>query len=85
MILIYGECDRQPREAARTYARRYPQREQLHYKFFMRLESSLRKNGQCDLSLQVHIYLEKFLIIFNLKFFYHYFHTSYSARRINIV
>jgi len=46
MILIYGECGRRPREAARTYARRYPEREQPHYKFFMTLESRLRKNGQ---------------------------------------
>jgi len=46
MILIYGECGRRPREAARTYARRYPEREQPHYKFFMTLESGLRKNGQ---------------------------------------
>jgi len=27
MILIYRECGRRPWEAARTYARRYPERE----------------------------------------------------------
>jgi len=42
MILIYGECDRRPREAVRTYARRYPEREQLLQFFY---EAGLRKNG----------------------------------------
>jgi len=46
MILIYGEYGRRSRKSVRTYARRYPEREQPHYKFFMRSESGLRKNGQ---------------------------------------
>jgi len=44
MILIYEECGRRKREAARTYAHRYLEWE--HYKFFMRLNSGeLWKNG----------------------------------------
>lgn len=46
MVLIYGECGRRPRKAARRYARRYPEREQPHFKLFARLESRLRENGQ---------------------------------------
>jgi len=41
MILIYRECGRWPRETPRTYARRYPEWKQPHYKFFMRLNSGL--------------------------------------------
>jgi len=38
MILIYEECGRRPRETARTYAHRYPEREQSYYKFFYEVE-----------------------------------------------
>lgn len=46
MILIYGGCDRRPREAARLYAQRYPRRAKPNHVFFIRLESRLRRNGQ---------------------------------------
>lgn len=46
MVLIYGECGRRPREAARLYARRYPEREQPDFRLFTRLELGLRENGQ---------------------------------------
>ncbi|EZA48260.1 hypothetical protein X777_14105, partial [Ooceraea biroi] len=46
MILLYAMCGRQSRETARIYARRYPERRQLHHSIFMRLESRLRKDDQ---------------------------------------
>jgi len=79
MILIYRECGRWPREAAKTYARRYTEREQPHYKFFMRLESELQKNDQFrPKSAGTYLFIK---ISGNtiLNFFYHYFHTLYKA------
>jgi len=76
MILIYGECGRRPREAARTYACRYPEREQPHYKFFtnLMLESRLRKNGQFrPKPAGTYLFIKTSGTILN--FFYHYFHT----------
>jgi len=79
MILMYGECGRRPREAARTYACRYPQREQPHYTFFMRLKSGLRKNGQFRPKLAITYLFIKISDNTILNFFYHYFHISYKA------
>jgi len=84
MILIYGECGRQSRETARTYARRYPEREQSHYKFFMTLESGLQKNGQFRPKPAGTYLFIKTSGNTILNFFYHYFHTG-RPRRINSV
>jgi len=76
MILIYGDCSR---KKLRELMLVYPEREQPHYKFFMRLESELWKNGQfrpkpADTYLFIKIAGNTIL-----NFFYHYFHTSYRA------
>lgn len=81
MVLIYGECGRRLRKAARRYARRYPERQQPNFKFFARLESRLRENGQFRRAKPAGTYL--FIrfssnTILNI-FFYHYFRTSYRA------
>ena len=46
MILIYGECRRNSRQAALLYRERYPEREPLNENLFRRLEDRLRGHGQ---------------------------------------
>lgn len=45
MILIYGECNKHCREAARVYANRYPERYHPPHNFFLRLVNNLRTYG----------------------------------------
>lgn len=49
MLLIYGECLKNSRNAARLYAERYPDRPDRYHpphNFFVRIEMSLREHGQ---------------------------------------
>jgi len=82
MIFVYAECGRQPKIAARVYARTYPEREQPYYNFFTRLESRLRKHGQ--FRPIKHAGTDLFIrfsgtIILNIVLFYHYYYISYRA------
>jgi len=46
MLLVYGECQRNSRNAARLYAERYPERYHPPHNCFVRIESSLRNSGE---------------------------------------
>ncbi|XP_060855788.1 uncharacterized protein LOC132933528 [Metopolophium dirhodum] len=46
MLLVYGECRRNSRNAARLYAERYPERYHPPHNYFVRIESSLRNSGE---------------------------------------
>ncbi|EFA12076.1 hypothetical protein TcasGA2_TC006883 [Tribolium castaneum] len=45
MLIIYGQCNRNANEAAREYARRFPQRTQPSANAFLRLVESTRRTG----------------------------------------
>lgn len=45
MVLIYGECNKLCREAARVYANRYPERYYPPHNFFLILINKLRTHG----------------------------------------
>ena len=46
MILIYGECRKNQRQAAALYAQRFPDRRHVDHGFFHRLCERLKRNGQ---------------------------------------
>jgi len=46
LILIFGECNRNSRQAARLYADRYPNRYHPHHNYVFRLLRGLSENGQ---------------------------------------
>lgn len=46
MILIYGECRKNQRQAAALYAQIYPDRRHPDHGFFYHLHERLRRNGQ---------------------------------------
>lgn len=46
LILIFGECNRSSRQAARVYADRYPNRYHPHHNYVLRLLRGLNENGQ---------------------------------------
>ncbi|XP_060855227.1 uncharacterized protein LOC132932896 [Metopolophium dirhodum] len=46
LILIFGECNRNSRQAARVYADRYPNRYHPHHNYVVRLLRGLSENGQ---------------------------------------
>lgn len=46
MILIYGECQQNQRQAAALYVRRFPDRRHPNHGFFYRLQERLGTNGQ---------------------------------------
>lgn len=46
MILIYGECRKNQRQAAALYAQRFPDRRHADHGFFHRLCEKLKRNGQ---------------------------------------
>lgn len=90
MILIYGECKRQPRKAARVYARRYPERRKPPHNFFMRLASRLRTHGQFRPIKPAGTYLFK-KFFNNIVSFYHcfyfipIFHFLQDGQRVSIL
>jgi len=46
LIIIFGECNRSSRQAAREYANRYPDRFHPHHNYVHRLLRGLNENGQ---------------------------------------
>lgn len=46
MLLVYGECQRNSRNAVRLYAERYPKQYHPPHSYFLRIESSLRDSGE---------------------------------------
>lgn len=46
IILIYGECRKNQRQAAALYAQRFPDRRHVDHGFFHRLCERLKRNGQ---------------------------------------
>jgi hypothetical protein len=46
MILIFGECRQNSRNAARLYADRYPERYYPPHNYFARIVKSLREHGE---------------------------------------
>lgn len=48
MLLIFGECQRNARNAARLYFERYPNREQPYFTYFNKLENKFRKEAPAD-------------------------------------
>lgn len=56
MILIYGECRKNQRQAAALYAQRFQDRRHPDHGFFHRLHQHLETNGQCQKSRkQIHV------------------------------
>lgn len=45
MLLIFGECNRNSRQAAELYAQRYPERYQPAHNYVLRIVESLRNKG----------------------------------------
>jgi len=66
MILIYGECRKNHRQAAALYAQKFPDRHPDHG-FFYRLHQRLETNGQFYKSSRFtfHQEIKKQLMLFN--------------------